>query len=477
MPMKSKLFRGLLAGGLAAVLTTGVAFASIGKGTVTAEPSLRMRSQPNTSSSTLATAPTNAQVDVLEDAGNGWYKVSYRDVEGYMSGQWLSIALDGAVNDGAAPQQPDAAETGHVNAGPLNVRSGPGTSYKKVGSLSQGASVTVLEKADGWYKIASGSVTGYVSAQYITLDTVAAPAPAEPVPAVPAETAPADPAPAQPAEPETGYVNSGPLNVRSGPGTGYKKVGSLSQGAAISVVEKLDGWYKIAGDSVTGYVSAQYVTLGALPDPDAAAKDAVSDDSTGYVNTSALNVRSGPGTGYEKVGTVRIGDEVAITEKLDGWYKITSGGVTGYVSSEYISSSPVSAGSAVGAKAAALALKQVGKRYVYGATGPNSFDCSGLVYYVYRSLGYTLARTATDQYYGAGQFVSKSLSAVQPGDLVFFYDRRNDSSGGRKPVTHVGIYIGDNQFVHASTSSTGVKINELFTGYYKDYLVAIKRIA
>ena len=342
MTLKSKLLCGLLAGGLTVVLTTGVAFASIGAGTVTAEPSLRMRSQPSTSSSTLTTVPTNAKVDVLEDAGNGWYKVSYRDMEGYMSGEWLSITLDGDADDAPAappqdaePQEPDAApaapaaETGRVNDGPLNVRSGPGTDYSRVGSLNAGAAVTVTEKLDGWYQVTGGGVTGYVSAQYITLDTA----------------------------------------VRS--------------------------------ESVTGSASVE-----------------TADPEKGYVNTSALNVRSGPDTACDKVGMLHMGDSVSILAGSNGWYQITSGSVAGYVSAEYISLGEPPAGSALGAQATALAWQQLGKRYVYGATGPYAFDCSGLTYYIYRTLGVNIARGSSSQYYNTGYFVAANLNTMQPGDLL-----------------------------------------------------------
>ncbi len=403
MTMREKLVRGLVAGGLAVVLTAGTAFASIGTGTVTAGSSLRLRAEPNTSSATLAVAPKNAQVDVLEDAGSGWYKVSYKGVEGYMSGQWLSVVPNGDAADAADPAD-DAADAG-------------------------------------------------------TNETDEAPAPAE--------------------TSEAAYVNAGPLNVRSGPGTGYSRVGSLSTGSSVTVVETLDGWYKVTSGNVTGYVSARYITLGTAPQPAAEVRGSTAPDpQKGYVSTSALNVRSGPGTDHDKIGSLGYGDTVTIVGEEDGWYQITSGSLAGYVSKEYISSSPVSVAdaSSLGAKAAALAKKQVGKRYVYGATGPNSFDCSGLVYYVYRSLGVNMSRGASGQYYNNGRFISKSQSAMQPGDLVFFFNRKNDSSGGRLPVTHVGIYVGDNKFVHASSPSTGVEIETLFGGYHSQYLVAVKRI-
>ena len=94
------------------------------------------------------------------------------------------------------------------------------------------------------------------------------------------------------------------------------------------------------------------------------------------------------------------------------------------------------------------ALAQVGDRYVYGATGPNSFDCSGLTTFSYKAAGVSLPRTSKAQS-GFGAPVSKAN--LQPGDLVFFYS----------PVSHVAMYIGNGQIVHALNSSKPVQVMKL----------------
>lgn len=100
------------------------------------------------------------------------------------------------------------------------------------------------------------------------------------------------------------------------------------------------------------------------------------------------------------------------------------------------------------ASAVKIAMSKIGKPYRYGATGPNSFDCSGLVVWTYKQLGVSLPRTSRAQS-GVGTPVSKSQ--LRPGDLVFFY----------KPISHVGIYIGNGKIVHASTSGKPVKISDI----------------
>jgi cell wall-associated NlpC family hydrolase len=98
------------------------------------------------------------------------------------------------------------------------------------------------------------------------------------------------------------------------------------------------------------------------------------------------------------------------------------------------------------------ALSQLGKPYVWGGTGPNGYDCSGLTQWAYRQAGITLPRVAAAQ---AGYGTPVSRSQLQPGDLVFFYS----------PISHVGIYLGNGQMVHAPTSGDVVKISPLQSNY------------
>ena len=119
-------------------------------------------------------------------------------------------------------------------------------------------------------------------------------------------------------------------------------------------------------------------------------------------------------------------------------------------------------------------MSLVGSPYVYGAEGPNSFDCSGLSYYIYKQLGYTLSRGSSSQYKNNGSFVP--MSEIEPGDLIFIFDPRFDSSGGTLPTTHMGIYVGNGQFIHASTTTYRVQYDDLYGSYYTPYIVGVKRI-
>ena len=147
----------LVSAALSLVCVVSASAASLGVGTVTAD-ALRMRSDANTSSTILATASKDDTVVVLEDAGNDWYKVNYKSVEGYMSGSYLDVAAQADVSMGY----------GLVTADTLNVRSGPDTSYSQVVQLNKGSVVDITGINNGWYKIATmGGYAGYVSSDYL----------------------------------------------------------------------------------------------------------------------------------------------------------------------------------------------------------------------------------------------------------------------------------------------------------------------
>ena len=114
----------------------------------------------------------------------------------------------------------------------------------------------------------------------------------------------------------------------------------------------------------------------------------------------------------------------------------------------------------------AFAKSFLGYPYVYGGNGPNYFDCSGFVLYVYKHFGYSFSRGAQEQYRDG---TPVNYNELMPGDLVFF------SSNGYC-ITHVGLYIGDGEFIHASNPTRGVVIDTLWSGYYKTHYWSACRI-
>ena len=115
-----------------------------------------------------------------------------------------------------------------------------------------------------------------------------------------------------------------------------------------------------------------------------------------------------------------------------------------------------------------IAKKYLGCKYVYGGSSPSGFDCSGFTSYVYGQCGISLARTSYAQ---ASQGTAVSKSELQPGDLLLF--TTNGSSGG---ISHVGIYVGNGQFIHAANATRGVVYDTINSGYYATNYAGARRI-
>jgi cell wall-associated NlpC family hydrolase len=274
-------------------------------------------------------------------------------------------------------------------------------------------------------------------------------------------------------------VDATSLNVRSGPDTTYSVVYTIDNNERIVILEKTsDEWYHVVYRGVEGYVAATY-----LRD----VLTAENFDAVGKLTGNDVLMRDGPSTSHKRIGSFDSGDIVTIIGINNGWYKVRHNGKTGYIRSDFIDiidGTAVAAGTSSGTTTApqvqktgnalrdelvSFALQYVGYSYVYGGASPSrGFDCSGLVKYVYGQHGYDLTRSASSQYAQDGVSISKS--ELLPGDLVFF------SSNGGYSVTHVGIYIGNRQFVHASSPKIGVVVSSLDSDFYTKAWYGAKRV-
>ena len=261
-----------------------------------------------------------------------------------------------------------------------------------------------------------------------------------------------------------GTVTADALRLRSTPATEGEILATVSSGTSVVVLDEAeDGWYKVNYNSVEGYMSGEYL--------DVATK---ADTALGYgkvdADGSTLNMRAGASTSFDSLCSIPSGTVLELEGVYEGWYKVTYAGNTGYVSSEYIAITTepaAAASSALGEQLVALAKQYLGTPYVLGGNGPSSFDCSGFTKYIYAQFGYSLNRTATDQLQNG---VSISRDELQPGDLVFFRYRTS------KPVSHVGIYIGGGEFIHASTNRYVVQIDQMNSGHYDNVYVYARRV-
>ena len=254
-----------------------------------------------------------------------------------------------------------------------------------------------------------------------------------------------------------GCTTGSSLRLRAEPSTSASVVTTLDKSVAVAILDdSVDGWYKIAYNGSTGYVSADYLNVD---------QDNVF-TTYGRVNSDGVNVRSDASTDSSVLATIEEDAIVTVNGLVDGWYDVTCEyGTEGYIRSDFLDLTESSSYSDI----AATAKQYLGTGYVYGGASPRGFDCSGFTMYVYSQHGYSLPHSATSQWQsGLGARVY-SISELQPGDLVFFND---PSRNAGKACSHAGIYTGDGQFIHSSSSrSGGVIVSSLTSGYYNTYFV------
>jgi uncharacterized protein YgiM (DUF1202 family) len=265
-----------------------------------------------------------------------------------------------------------------------------------------------------------------------------------------------------------GTVSATLLNVRTGPGMDNPIIATIGENATAVILDQGEGeWFYINYNGTIGYARAEYFKNVLL---------AENFSSTGVLVGDDVFLRDTPSTSGKVLGDYKSGAKMPVIGINNGWYKVQYDGKEGYIRSDYLKitggystavSAKIAAPTKTGNELVDFALGFVGYKYVYGGASPSGFDCSGLTSYVYKHFGYSITRNASGQYRDNGVKVARA--DLVPGDLVFF-----SSSGGS--VTHVGIYIGNNEFVHASGVRVGVVVSSLDSSYYTSGWVGAKRI-
>jgi uncharacterized protein YgiM (DUF1202 family) len=336
-------------------------FAAEAVGTVTADV-LNVRSGPGTNYDRIDTLANGKKVTLL-GASNGWYQISYDGKTGYVSGTYIQIESSGGTTPDPTPTP--TQKTGVVTADVLNVRSGPSTDYSKIDAVYSGKQLTITGEINGWYQVSYDGKSGYVSGEYVAIKD---------------NTPPADPGddPDTSVANKTGIVSANALNVRSGPGTSYSKIDCIFAGKKVTLLSLSNGWYNISYDGKTGYVSAEYIDVSDT-DPTPSGGGSTGDTKTGYVNASSLNVRTGPGTNFDRIGLLYSGDTVSITGETNGWYQIDYRGQVGYVSGDYISVAGSSTGGGVNPNASTQAqrLLEIARNEIGYVEGDNNYTKYG----------------------------------------------------------------------------------------------------
>lgn len=285
----------------------------------------------------------------------------------------------------------------------------------------------------------------------------------------------------------SGYVNCDVINVRQKPDLKSAVIGTLYANAAIEGTREGD-WIRFDFHGSTGYVYAGLIGSAKIevsPDntPKSAEKARQEEEAkkpkarAGYVNVVS-NIRRGPGTNYEIITTFGVNRYVEGVES-DGWVKFDYDGQEAYISSVLLSDEKIAvqepsqpsgsqdAPSGSYSSIAEFARAQVGKPYVYACSGPDAFDCSGLVLRAYSNIGIYLPHSAESQ---SGYGYAVSMDNLQPGDMLFY---TTDGSG---TVSHVGIYVGDGMMVHASAPGIGVIMTNIYDSWYQNRFMGARRL-
>ena len=316
----------------------------------------------------------------------------------------------------------------------VNIRSIPSEEGEILGKLYDKSVGDFIEEEDGWYKIKSGTVTGYVKGEYCVTGEEAI-------------------ALAKEVGTRVATVTTTTLKVRESEGMNAPVLGLVPIDEELSVVEELDGWVKVDIEEGYGYVSSEYVSLRtdfvkAESKEEEEARLAKEEEAKKAAKEAAKKAE-------EKVAKDRADKEKAEKEKAQKNGQETQQQAE---AAPAPAPAPTSGGSDLGNAVVDYAMQFVGNPYVYGGTSlTNGADCSGFVMSVYKNFGVSLPHSSSadrSQGYDVG-----GLANAQPGDLVCY-------SG------HVGIYAGNGQIVHASTSKTGIIVSN---ANYRNVL-AVRRI-
>ena len=444
----------LISLGLVAGLTfLGIKSFATSTGVVNTETA-RMRAEANTTSNIVALVSQDEKVEILEKSGD-WYKVKYKDNTGYIYAQYVdnknkkdeqstnnTTAQNNTVsnttvnneteNNNTAENTQTSVEVSTTTAETdtadekiienntqilvvedASLKLVPLINSTEIKSLKANTTVTILDYANGWYFVNSEDAQGWVRKE--KLDTLKQ---TKKESENKTEETVAEDTTTETEEKTTKYVNVEKANLREKASTDSNTVKSISKNTAVTVVGTEGTWSKVEVDGKTGYILSELL-------------------SSDKVKESTNNTTKDKNTTSTKNNVTNRGEEVDRSQSSN------AGNVVSYASSF------------------------LGTRYILGGASPSGFDCSGFTMYVYGKYGVNLTHSARAQS-SVGTAVDRAN--LQAGDLVLFKGATGNSIG------HVGIYIGGNNFIHASNPSDGVKITSMSTSYYQTRYVTSRRV-
>lgn len=436
---------------------------------------VNIRKEPSTSSDIIAMLSKDVECELLGEEGD-FYKIKYKNYTGYVSKQYSEIIGENAettsTENNSGSENTDNNQSSNSNVGNNtdnenidNNSNNESTENNTVSTNTQESSstaektlikntdikilpliyasvlennksditVTVITEINGWSYIQTDEINGWVRSDRLNTGNITS------------QTSQTNNQSNETSQEEnnsennsseytekTGYISEEYVNVRSGPSTENKVIKVLVLNAEVTIIGEEGTWYKVKSGEDEGYISKEFVSDSK--------KETVSRSSG--VRTSNTNESSSKNTTTEETNK----EETNNNNNLES----TSNNST----------------SSKGEDVVAYAKQYLGCPYVYGAAGSKSFDCSGFTMYVYKHFGISLPHGATSQS-KYGTKVSKSN--LKAGDIVFLTDYETGVGIG-----HCGIYIGNGNFIHASTTGYKVRISSLDVEYAGRFYSAIR---
>ena len=428
------------------------------------------------------------------------------------------------------------ATTGTVTTNDLRLRKDKSTSSEILELLDENTEVEVISEDGDWCKIKSGNKVGYVSKQYIKVkdnnNTTKNEAKNETNSENKNTTTENDTQAQNNTENQTQNnvtkikqaTVSEEVSIRIIPLINSDEINKTKSGEKYEVLSSVGAWSYVKNESKEGWVLTAKISVteqttsnndenntkkqdnndtntttennDVKADENKKKEDKKSEKTskTYYVKGTSVNARSEANKSSSVVKKFDTNDKVTVTGEDGDWYIVDINGKKAYIQKSLLSSKKVETTSrssnsltenneennvevqkeettTESNKSAdaivAYAKTFQGYPYVYGSNGPSSFDCSGFVQYVYKHFGYSLSRSSKTQ---ANDGVAVSKSNLQPGDILIF------KNTAKTEIGHVGIYIGNGQFIHASNPKTGVTISSLSSASYQQRYVTARRI-
>lgn len=409
------------------------------KGKVTQDTNLRK--EMKNKSTILEVIPKNDEFEILEDQGD-WYKVNYKKIKGYIKKDNVEVTKKDEEEKQENTQSEDTKTDGD-------------NAEKNIANPAEGSNTVDEQKQEESIKVGD-----HVYAK-IEQSLMIRP-----------------------------LINS-------------IKLQSVAANQEVIVMEIVNGWAYVTINNTFGWVREDNLTS---TKPEAPKKEeSKQTNKTMYVSVENLNFRKKASNESTVIDTLTQNEKVTVISDDGTWCKVKYDGKEGYILKKYLSENKVKQttsrssttrkeeatknqtktentiakktneatsvakpNTSKASQVVSIAKKYLGSRYVYGGASPSGFDCSGFVMYVYKQIGISLPRTSTAQS-KVGTAVSKAN--LQPGDIVCFSNYRTG-----KGIGHSGIYIGNGQFIHASTEKTGVITSSINGGSHAKRFVTARRV-